>query len=134
MLILVLTLHTVGHFKFGILLFLLWGVNWCYVCRKSLSSSFKFWFTFEEQHNLLSVPTLLCDFSHCATHRSPMLHLYSSFGPGMTLIVTQGQRWYSSHFTRICVSHPSYFLDTFIEVCFVSPLLYVCSLLFPYYI
>lgn len=41
-LIFVLTLHTMGHFKLGILLFLLWGVNWRCICRKPLSSSFKF--------------------------------------------------------------------------------------------
>lgn len=32
-----LTQHTMGHFKLGIPLFLLWGMNWCYICRKPLS-------------------------------------------------------------------------------------------------
>lgn len=125
--------HTVKHFNLGLLLFLLWGVNWWYTCRKPLYRPFKFWSTFEKQHNLLSVPTWSCYLSSSRAYTSLMVYLYSSFSPGVTLIVIQGQRWYSSHFTRVCVSHLSYFLDRFMELCFLSPPPCVCSLFFSHY-
>lgn len=120
----------------GILLFLPWGMNWCSICRKPLSRPFTFWSTFEEQHNLLSVPTLSCCLSHCAAHTSLMVYSYSCFSPGGTLIAIQWQRWSSSHFTRACVSHLSYFLGIFMELCvfsalcpfLASPLLYMVFL------
>lgn len=107
-----------------ILLFLLWGMNWCYICTKPLSRPFTFWSTFEEQLNLLSVPTLSCCLSHCAAHTSLMVYSYSCFSPGVILIAIQGQRWSSSQFTRACVSHLSYFLGLFMEL-FVFSALYL---------
>lgn len=126
------TQYTQGHFKLGILFFLLWGMNWYYFCRKPLSRHFTFWSTFEEQHNLLSMTTLACYLSHSAAHSSLMVCSYSCFSPGVTLTSIQGRRWSSSLVTRACVSHLSQFLGIFMELCFVFPLPYVSSLLFSY--
>lgn len=78
------------------------------------------------------MPTISCYLSHCAAHTSLMVYSYSHFSPAVTLITIQGQRWSSSHFTRARVSHLSYFLGIFMELCVLYPMSLPCFCLTIY--
>lgn len=77
-------------FKSGILLFLQHRAIWWYTVGKSNSISFKFWAIFVEQHSFLQVSTASWYSSHCVANSSLIIHSYSSFSLGVTLICHSG--------------------------------------------